>query len=110
MTPEDRFDALVEEFVGTPGVALPGQAGERGFGSNALKVNGSIFAMLTGGHLVVKLPRARVDELIREGLGDPFTAGKSRPMREWLTVLPDDDLTWRNLARDALVFVSSRHP
>lgn len=109
MTPEDRFDALVEEFVGAPGVTAPGQPGERGFGSSGLKVNGSIFAMLTRGQLVVKLPRPRVDALIRSGVGDPFTAGKTRPMREWLTVVTVDDQTWRRLAREALEFVGSRH-
>lgn len=110
MTPEDRFNALVEEFMSASGVTRPGQPGERGFGSAALKVNGSIFAMLTRGRLVVKLPRGRVDTLITSGVGDPFDAGKTRPMKEWLTVVAVDDATWRSLAYEALDFVGSRHP
>jgi hypothetical protein len=109
MTPEDRFNALVEEFASTPGVTPPGQAGSRGFGSSALKVNGSIFAMLTRDQLVVKLPRPRVDALVHGGVGYPFTAGKARPMKEWLAVVGNDDHTWRSLAQEALKFVSSRH-
>ena len=110
MTPEERFDALVGEFRSTPGVTPPGHACSRGFGSSALKVNGSIFAMLTRNQLVVKLPRARVDALVCDGVGTPFTAGKSRPMKEWLAVVGEDEQTWRNLAHEALAFVGSRHP
>jgi hypothetical protein len=108
MDPTKRFAVLVEEFVGRPGVSVPGESTQRGFGSNALKVNDSIFAMLSGGRLVVKLPRERVDALIGSSTGGPFDAGKGRPMKEWLTVVVDDDETWLALAREALDFVGSR--
>jgi hypothetical protein len=108
MDPTKHFAVLVEEFVGRPGVSVPGESTQRGFGSNALKVNGSIFAMLSGGRLVVKLPRERVDALIGSSTGGPFDAGKGRPMKEWLTVVVDDDETWLALAREALDFVGSR--
>lgn len=108
MDPKVRFEALVEEFSSTSGVTLPGEGGERGFGSTALKVNGSIFAMLTRGGLVVKLPRDRVDALVASGTGTPFDANKGRPMKEWLTVEVDDVETWSRLARDALEFVRSK--
>jgi hypothetical protein len=106
--PEDRFAALVEAFAGEPGVTLPHESGSRGFGSSALKVNSSIFAMLTRGQLIVKLPRERVSASIRAGIGDPFDAGKGTPMKEWLTVLGDDQKTWLALAREALNFVGRR--
>ncbi|TJZ80409.1 TfoX/Sxy family protein [Rhodococcus oryzae] len=110
MDPEERFTSLVDEFAGLAGVTVPEQCSRRGFGSGALKVNGSIFAMLTGGRLVVKLPRTRVDSLVGSGMGGTFEAGKGRPMKEWLTVTVDDDLTWLSLAREALEFVGSRRP
>lgn len=110
MTPQERFDALVEEFVTTPGVTPPGRPGDRGFGSDALKIHGSIFAMLTRGRLVVKLPRERVDTLVAQGAGEPFTAGKARPMREWLTVTSGEDATWQSLTYEALAFVAAGHP
>ena len=84
-----RFAALAEEFAGRPGVDMP--EARRGFGSDALKVNGSIFAMVTGGRLIVKLPRDRVAELIAAGTGAPFDSGKGRPMKEWLAVATDDE-------------------
>lgn len=108
VAPEERFEALVDAFAHEPGVTLPDGSGGRGFASGALKAKGSIFAMLTRGHLVVKLPRDRVSSLIQDGTGGPFDAGKGTPMKEWLTVLSDDEGTWHTLAREALTFVGRR--
>jgi hypothetical protein len=108
MSVEMRFAELVEHFAATPGVRGPGEPTEgarRGFGSDALKINGSIFAMITRGHLVVKLPAARVRELIEAGDGAPFDAGKGKPMREWVAATGEDRVTWQELADEALRFV-----
>ena len=51
-----------------------------------MKVNNRIFATLSGGKLVVKLPEDRVEALIAVGAGAPFDAGKGKPMKEWLAV------------------------
>jgi hypothetical protein len=104
-TPDERFERLVATFAGRPGVMLPGADGGRGFGSNALKAGRSIFAMLTRGRLVVKLPRTRVAELLAAGEGEPFDAGKGTPMKEWLVVVHADENTWRARAEEALAFV-----
>ncbi len=104
MEAEERFGVLVEQLAGRPGVEAP-KASRRRFGSDALKVNGSIFAMVMGGQLFVKLPRHRVDALISCGIGAPFDAGKGRPMKEWVRVTTDEDGTWLALASEALDFV-----
>jgi hypothetical protein len=103
-----RFDRLCAAFADRPDVGLP-DAARRGFGSDALKVNGSIFAMLTRGRLVVKLPEPRVRELIAGGDGEPFDAGKGKPMKEWVTVTGDGQGTWRDLTEEALAFVGRAH-
>lgn len=109
MDTEERFAALAEKFAAFPDVEVPSQSSQRRFGSAALKVNGSIFAMVTGGRLVLKLPRERVDALVGSGTGAPFGAGKGRPMREWVTVADDDEdeETWLTLTGEALNFVRS---
>lgn len=101
----ERFAELVQHFAHHPGVALPEHGRDRGFGSSALKVDGSIFAMLTQGRLVVKLPQARVTELVDAGTGVPFTAGKTAPMKEWLSITDDEPSTRLALAQEALAFV-----
>lgn len=106
--PEERFALLVDALVHEDGVTGPDGAEGRRFGSSALKVNGSIFAMLSRGNLVVKLPRDRVAASVDAGSGGPFDAGKGTPMREWLTVLSDSQDTWLSLAREALDFVRHR--
>src|SRR5215204_6628882 len=102
-SPAELFAALCDEFASTPGVSVPGSGG-RGFGSSALKINNSIFAMLVNDRLVVKLPRTRVSELIEAGTGEPFDAGKGKPMKEWVSLVGDED-TCRRLVAEALAFV-----
>jgi hypothetical protein len=102
MTPEQRYEDLVEEFLGEDDV-LPPQGGS-GFGRGALRYRRKIFAMFVRGQLVVKLPRKRVDELVAEGHGVRFDANKGTPMKEWLSLDPESDLAWPPLAREALAF------
>jgi TfoX/Sxy family transcriptional regulator of competence genes len=106
MTPQERFDDLVGELVGLPGVTPPGQG--KGFGSAGLRAGGKIFAMLAHERLVVKLPAVRVDELVEAGEGVRFDANKRVPMKEWLSLDPESRLSWQQLAREALAFVSPR--
>lgn len=107
MTPEERFDDLVSEFLGLPGVTPPAGSGTgAGFGRSALRVNNKIFAMLVRGRLVVKLPKERVDALVAGGEGDHFDANKGTPMKKWFALAPESALDWSSLAREALAFLS----
>jgi hypothetical protein len=54
---------------------------------------------------VVKLPSARVAALIEDGTGEAFTAGKTAPMKQWLTLTTEDPAAWLALAGEALDFV-----
>jgi hypothetical protein len=105
MTPEQRYEDLVDEFAGVDGVigVMPPEGGS-GFGRGALRYRRKIFAMLVRGQLVVKLPRRRVDELVADGHGERFDANKGTPMKEWFTLDPDSELAWPPLAREALDF------
>ena len=104
MDAEERFAGLVESFAGTPGVTVPGG---RGFGSGALTVDGSIFAMTVDGSLVLKLPADRVRQMVASGDGEPFATAKGRAMREWVRVPTADAVTDLVLAREALEHVRS---
>jgi hypothetical protein len=85
-----------------------GPAAEPRFGTKALRVRGRIFAMVSRGMLVLKLPSDRVVELIGSGCGHPFDAGKGRPMKEWLSLSPGRQAGWLDLACEALEFVGSK--
>jgi hypothetical protein len=97
---EERYEDLVEELIGTPGVTPPRGGG--GFGRSALRFQDKIFAMFVRGRLVLKLPAGRVDELVAAGEGVRFDANKGTPMKEWLSLDPDSGLPWLPLAREAL--------
>ena len=100
--PEERFEGLVGELLGYPGVTPP--SGGSGFGRGALRWEKKIFAMLVRGRLVVKLPAPRVDALVSGGDGVRFDANKGTPMKEWFSLDPESGLAWLPLAREALDF------
>lgn len=77
----------------------------RGFGSDALTFNGRIFAALSHGKLLLKLPRARVDDLISTNIGEPFVL-RDRIMREWLLLPVEQEELWPTLTEEAYHFVS----
>jgi TfoX/Sxy family transcriptional regulator of competence genes len=64
---EALFQSVAKKYGGPPD-APP----RRGFGSDALKVNGKIFAALSNGRLLLKLPRERVDALVTAKLAERF--------------------------------------
>jgi TfoX/Sxy family transcriptional regulator of competence genes len=95
---DQRFQAVVDAFAGDGEVS----AG-RMFASYGLKVNSKFFAFEKDGAMVVKLPKARVAELIASGSATPFLRGDT-PMAEWTTV-PAETTNWVALAREAHAFV-----
>ncbi|MFB9839756.1 hypothetical protein [Actinoallomurus acaciae] len=106
---QDRYTDLVEEMTALDGVDPPSDG--RGFGRTALRCHGKIFAMFVRGHLVLKLPADRVEELVSADEGVRFDANKGTPMREWLSLAPDSDRDWPALAHEALAFAhANRRP
>jgi hypothetical protein len=97
---DPRFAPVVDAF------AKDGQVtyGGKGFGATGLKVNGKIFAMFSKGKFVAKLPKERVNELVRLGKGEYFDPGHGRLMKEWVA-LGGATTSWVALAREAHDFV-----
>ena len=59
-----------------------------------------------GSGLVVKLPAARVAELIEAGVGQPFAPAK-KVFKEWLAVPAPDRRRWHGLLREGVTFARS---
>jgi hypothetical protein len=105
---ETRFAKIVRSLKNAPGVTV-GTSKKKGFGSSALCIGEKIFAMVSSrGNFVVKLPRDRVDTLVAAEAGVRFGPGHGRVMKEWLAVDPKSREDWLALAKEALVFVSSK--
>lgn len=101
------FDAIVAAFAADPRVQPPTQGSAR-FGGRGLRVDGKIFAMMSGDAFVVKLPRERVAELVRTGAGAPYDAGRGRALAEWVAVTRPS--AWRVRAEEARSFVGATTP
>ncbi|MGW5240587.1 hypothetical protein ACWEOW_16785 [Monashia sp. NPDC004114] len=112
MTPRQHFEHLADDYL-----ALPDVTAGTGFGGTAgLRVDGRIFVMLMDAGLVLKLPAARCADLVAAGRGIPFTAGKGRPMREWVVLGTADggasdeawEADWDVMVEEAYEFVGHR--
>jgi len=98
---DPRFAPVVKVMLRSPGVTYGG----KGFGSTALKLRGKLFAFISSrGRFVAKLPRERVEALVRARVGRPFEPGPGRVMKEWLEV-DGRPASWLALAREAHRFV-----
>jgi hypothetical protein len=76
-------------------------------GGRCARVSGEFLGLVDfkGSGLVVKLPRHRVDELIEQGVGQPF-APAGKVFREWVAVPKRDRRRWRSLLREGVAFVA----
>jgi hypothetical protein len=98
---EDRFWALVDELRDEDARVGEGTM----MGSRCARVDGEFLALVgfRDHGMVVKLPRARVDELVADGTGRPF-APAGRVFREWVSV--SDPEHWPGLLREGVAFVA----
>ncbi|MDQ1724634.1 MAG: hypothetical protein QOG52_1662 [Frankiaceae bacterium] len=97
----EGYDALCEELLTSPGVTIG-----RALSNEGLMVGGKLFAFLRRDRLVVKLPVARVAELIEDGTGDEALMGKRR-MKQWVEVALDSH--WSPVARESCDYVRQLH-
>jgi hypothetical protein len=102
-SPEEIWKPIAEAELATRGVT-----GGTGFGrSEGLRISKKVYAMLVNGELVVKLPKARVDDLVDAGVGRRFDPGHGRIMKEWLSVPPSASRRWKALVAEGKAFVGA---
>jgi len=101
---DPRFAPIVDAFANDRHVS-----GGKMMSSYGLKVNGKIFAMFGRGRFVTKLPKNRVDELVRAGRGGRFDPGHGRLMKQWVVVAAGK-ADWVELAKEAYEFVKQGAP
>jgi hypothetical protein len=98
---EALFWRLAEAFYTDPAVTRSTM-----MGFPCLRAGGKFFACLERGtgNLVIKLPAARVAELVATRAGLPF-APNGRVFREWVACPVPDEAQWSALLREAKAFV-----
>ena len=96
----DLYDDLTDDLLYDPAV---GRSTMMGF--PCVRRTGRFFASYDAraDALVVKLPRARVTELVTLGTGEPF-APNGRVFREWVTIPEPDPALWERLLGEARDF------
>jgi hypothetical protein len=76
-------------------------------GGRCVRVSGEFLGLVDykGSGMVVKLPRDRVDELVTEGIGQPF-APAGKVFREWIAIPELNRRRWQKLLVEAITFVA----
>jgi hypothetical protein len=101
---EDAFDDIRLDFAAEAGVSEG-----RMFRTEGLTYRGKFFVALRhdAETMLVKLPEARVTELLADGSGLPFTTGDRGPMREWALIPLSGVDRWSAIAAEAFAFAKA---
>jgi TfoX/Sxy family transcriptional regulator of competence genes len=97
---DTRWQELVESAEGGP--VTEGTM----FGSKGLRTGKKFFAVWWQEQLVVKLPPARLTELVDAGDAQPFEPMEGRAMNGWVAV--GESVDWLPLTAEARAFVESQ--
>lgn len=103
---DTRLARLAEPYLARPDVAWG-----RMFSNVGLSVRGKIFAVVNhAGHLMVKVPEARADELDASGAA-PRMVMRGREMREWVEMpLEAGEDAWRELLAASYAYLDEITP
>ena len=96
----DQWDQLVADSEGanvTRGTM---------FGCQGLRTGRKFLAIWWHEQLVVKLPPARLAELVEAGEGQPFEPMEGRPMNGWIVLGESAD--WTPLVEEARAYVAAQ--
>ena len=77
------------------------------FGSEGLRTGTKFFAIWWQDQLVVKLPPARLTELVDSGNGRPFEPMEGRRMNGW--ILLGETVAWPPVVEEARAFVAAQN-
>jgi TfoX/Sxy family transcriptional regulator of competence genes len=98
---ESRWRDLVEGAEGGP--VTEGTM----FGCKGLRTGRKFFAIWWHDQLVVKLPPARLTDLVDAGGGQPFEPMEGRPMNGWIVLA--DSVGWPAVVEEARAFVAAQN-
>lgn len=103
MTPDELFWRLAAELQAEDPRVVEGTI----MNGRCLRVGKEFLALpeFKGSGLVVKLPKARVSELVAAGHGQPF-APAGRVFKEWVSIPEPSRERWLGLLREGIAFVS----
>jgi hypothetical protein len=101
MTPSDDPDAIFASVARSYAARADIQLGEGFDGGPGMRASGELFAALSDGALVVKLPPGRCAQLVDAGEGHLLQDG-GQTLEDWLVVPGVDAAHWMSLVTEAL--------
>lgn len=92
---KEDHKTVMDEIV----LMMPGIKGGKAFGYPAYKVNGKVFAFVCGDGIALKLPEARVHEILKtDDATKPFQPVEGTYWREWISIAPENPDSYNGYA------------
>lgn len=104
---DDPFEALAKALDVGPVSKPASQTRPERMNRNSFCIKNKVFAMHVGDDLVLKLPPARVTELVEAGVALSNVVG-TMTMKEWANFRPGTEKKWPELARESLEYVRDK--
>jgi len=102
---DTRYRDDVKDFLDELLLPIPGVKDGKAFGYPAFKVNGKIFMFVGGDGVSVKIPRARMaDVMASDEAISQFSPGGNTVWKEWVTIVRE---TAEDYAQDLNLFEES---
>ena len=99
---EDQFAEIRAYYADSSDVVV-----NAGKGSQGLKYGKKMFVMFYKGQLAVKLPPARVSELIENGDGLPLDPGTGKPMKDRVIIPLTKKESWIDFCEESKSYAES---
>jgi hypothetical protein len=102
---DEPFACLTDELIADSAISRTDRPGRA-----SLRAHGRVFATDYRDLVVLRLPRARADEVVAAGLARHLDPGQDSLLGGWVVLGPADRESCGPLAREALVYARARYP
>jgi len=99
MNLQDNYAELKRHFSKDKDVVV-----NAGRGAQGIKYNDKMFIMFYKGDIVVKLATNRINEFIKEGIGEPFDPGTGKPMKNRMLIKASKKKHWIKVSEESKKF------
>lgn len=101
----EQHKAVMDDLV----LRIPGVSAKKTFGAPAYYVEGKMFACVVGDGVALKLPEAKLNEVMKRADAAPFAPGEGMAMGGWVQINRKDSTGYREdetLFQEAVEYVA----
>ena len=97
----DIYKPLKDHFADDPRVTVNSGKGAQGI-KTSVKSKEKMIIMFSKGDLLLQMPAASIDELVRKGKGLPYEVSPGRIMKDRIVIPASKKRSWKSLCERAI--------